>query len=152
MNNVILTGRITRDPEVRYTQAGVPTVNFSLAVDRQFKDAMGNRQADFINCVAWRNQADFISRYIRKGYMLCVQGRIQSRSYQGQDNQTHYVTEVICESVENMTPRQDNQSSYNQGYQQQPRQVERPSYQQPSYASNEPEPNQMTVEDDDLPF
>ena len=111
MNNVILTGRITRDPELRYTQAGVPSVNFSIAVDRQFKDAMGNRQADFINCVAWRNQADFISRYIRKGYMLCVQGRLQSRSYQGQDNQTHYVTEVVCESVENMTPRQDNQSS-----------------------------------------
>lgn len=163
MNKVLLTGRITRDPEIRYTQSGVGTVSFSLAVDRQIRDAAGNRQADFINCVAWRNQAEFISRYIKKGYMLCVEGRITSRSYQGQDGQMHYVTEVVVDQVENLTPRQNDQAGYNQttvpgGYQQ-------PSYQQPSYQPSYQQPAQQTgynadpipasnmnVDDDDLPF
>src|SRR5574344_1523023 len=109
MNKVILTGRITKDPEVRYTQSGLPTVSFTIAVDRGMKDANGNRQADFISCVAWRGQADFISRYIKKGYMLCLEGRIQTRNYQGNDGQTHYVTEVVVDNVENLQPRDPNQ-------------------------------------------
>ena len=68
MNKVLLIGRITKDPEIRYLQNGTPQVLFTLAVDRGMRDANGNRQADFISCVAWRGQADFISRYIRKGY------------------------------------------------------------------------------------
>lgn len=162
MNRVILTGRITRDPEIRYTQSGIASVSFSIAVDRNYSDASGNRQADFINCVAWRNNAEFISRYVKKGYMLCVEGRIQTRNYQGNDGQTHYVTEVLCDSVENMTPRQNTQ--VNPGYQQpgerpsfQQPTYQQPSYQQPSYGS---EPNygnnanvvNMDVDDDDLPF
>ena len=108
MNKVILTGRITKDPELRYTQSGMATLAFTVAVDRQVRATDGTRQADFINCVAWGQQADFMSRYVHKGNMLAVAGRIQTRNYQGQDGQTRYVTEVVVESVENMTPRDPN--------------------------------------------
>ncbi len=168
MNKVILTGRITKDPEVRYTQTGVSVVSFTLAVNRQFRDANGNNQADFINCTAWRSTADFITRYIKKGYMLLVEGSIQSRSYQGQDGQTRYVTEVVCDSVENLQPRDPNQQGFQSGYQSQPQQTQ---YQQPSYQGfNNPSygapqqsyhapqhqvPSGFNVDvanDDDLPF
>ena len=79
MNKVLITGRITRDPEIRYTQSGMSSLRFSVAVDRNVaRDANGNRQADFINCVAFSQQADFISRYVHKGNMLCIEGRIQT--------------------------------------------------------------------------
>lgn len=172
MNRVILTGRITKDPEIRYTQNGVPSVNFTLAVDRGMRDANGNRQADFINCVAWRGQADFISRFIKKGYLLAVEGRIQTRNYQGQDGQTRYVTEVLVDQVENLQPRDPNaQQTQNTGYQ--PNNGYQSNFQQqnnyqgyhnPVYGApqnNAPSPAQETeapqsfsvdVADDDLPF
>lgn len=122
MNKVCLTGRITKDPEIRYTQqTGIAQVSFSIAVDRQMKDANGNRMADFINCVAWRSHAEFISKYVKKGQMLAVEGRIQTRNYQGQDGQTRYVTEVLVDSVENLSPRDPNQTpATNYGVGQQP--------------------------------
>ena len=124
MNKVLLVGRITKDPEIRYLQNGTPQVLFTLAVDRGVRDVNGNRQADFISCVAWRGQADFISRYIRKGYLMSVEGRIQTRNYQGQDGQMRYVTEVVLDAVENLTPRQDDAqgASYQQPVQPQPQQ------------------------------
>jgi single-strand DNA-binding protein len=166
MNKVILTGRITKDPEVRYTQTGVSVVSFTLAVNRQFRDANGNNQADFINCTAWRSTADFITRYIKKGYMLLVEGSIQSRSYQGQDGQTRYVTEVVCDSVENLQPREQN-AGFQGGYQAQTQsQYQQPSYQgfnNPSYGAPQQSyqtpqhqvPTGFNVDvanDDDLPF
>ena len=150
MNRVILTGRITRDPEIKYTTSGISTVSFSLAVDKLTRDAAGNRQADFINCVAWRNQADFLANYVRKGYMLCVEGRIQTRSYQAQDGQMRYVTEVVCDQVENLTPRNQNEMPHNNVQPRQP-QYQQPSYSQPNYNQNDNTFN-MPVEDDDLPF
>ncbi len=165
MNKVLLIGRITKDPEVRYTQSGIPTVSFSLAVDRGIRDANGNRQADFINCVAWRGQADFIARFIKKGYLMAVEGRIQSRSYQGQDGQTRYVTEVVLDAVENLQPRDSNQipNNYqsNTGYQQpQYQQNNYQGYNNPTYGANNqapvqeeaPESFNVDVADDDLPF
>lgn len=166
MNKVLLIGRITKDPEVRYTTTGIPSVSFSLAVDRGMRDASGNRQADFINCVAWRGQADFIARFIKKGYLLSVEGRIQSRSYQGQDGQTRYVTEVVLDGVENLQPRDPNAAPVNE----QSNPYQQPQYQQnnyqgynnPSYGANapasQPEPEDVPqsfnvdVADDDLPF
>ena len=130
MNKVVLTGRITKDPEVRYTQSGIPSVRFTLAVDRAgVRDANGNRQADFISCLAWRQSADFISRYIKKGFMLCIEGRIQTGSFQGQDGQMHYTTEVVVDQVENLQPRDPNAPAV--GYQQQPQ--AQPQYQQNPY-------------------
>lgn len=104
VNNVVLVGRITKDLELKQTNSGIPFVQFTVAVDRGIKDANGERQADFINCVAWRQTADFMSRYIKKGYMISVQGRITTRSYQV-EGQTRYVTEVVCDSVNNLQPR-----------------------------------------------
>ena len=160
MNKVLLVGRITKDPEIRYLQNGTPQVLFTLAVDRGVRDVNGNRQADFISCVAWRGQADFISRYIRKGYLMSVEGRIQTRNYQGQDGQMRYVTEVVLDAVENLQPRQDDvQGSYQQPVQQQPQQPAYQGYNNPTYGAPYSAPQQsapqsfnVDVADDDLPF
>jgi len=145
MNKVILIGRITKDPEIRYNQNGSSSVlNFTLAMDRAGqRDAQGNRTADFINCVAWNQPADFISRFVKKGYLLCVTGRLQNRSYQGQDGQMHYVTEVVVETVENLTPRDNSQAPANNGFnqpQQNPFQQPKDPYQgysNPSYGQSQ---------------
>lgn len=170
MNKVVLTGRITKDPEVRYTQTGMSNLRFTVAVDRPMsRDVNGNRQADFISCVAFGQQADFMSRYIKKGYMIALEGRIQTGSYQGQDNQIHYTTDVVVERVENMQPRDPNapaqgyqQPMAQQPYQQNPYQgynnptygaQPQPSYQQqPAAPQQAPQTYNVDVADDDLPF
>lgn len=165
MNKAILTGRITKDPEIRYTQNGMANLQFTIAVDRQVRNADGTRQADFISCVAWGQQADFMSRYVKKGNMLAIVGRVQSRNYQGQDGATHYVTEIVVESVENLSPRDPNQAPA-QGYQQ-PQQNPYQGYNNPSYGAAPQRPAQsyqapqeveapkafsVDISDDDLPF
>ena len=100
MNKVELIGRLTKDPEIRNTANQVPFCNFTLAVDRSFKDSNGQRQADFINCVAWRQTATFIQKYFRKGNRLGICGSIQTRSYQDQNGQKVFVTEVIADEAE----------------------------------------------------
>ncbi len=165
MNKVFLTGRITKDPEIRYSNTGIAMLSFSLAVDRTTRDASGARQADFFNCTAFRNQAEFISRYVKKGYMLAIEGQLQTRSYQAQDGSMRYVTDIICNQVENLTPRQQNNDYNNNGqvgYNQpsynnnpEPNQVSPQNfpntYQKPSYANNQ-DIDTMNVDDDDLPF
>ena len=100
MNKVQIIGRITKDPEVKYTQNQLPFCNFIIAVDRRFKDANGQRQADFIACVAWRATADFIGKYFRKGSKIAVVGSIQTRSYEDQEGKKHLVTEVVVDEAE----------------------------------------------------
>lgn len=95
LNKVILVGRFTRDPELRSTPQGTSTCSFSLAVDRNYQS--GEKQADFINCVAWRQTAEFISKYFQKGNMICVEGSIQTRSWKGDDSKTRYATEVVVD-------------------------------------------------------
>ena len=95
LNKVILIGRFTRDPELRSTPQGTSTCSFSLAVDRSYQS--GEKQADFINCVAWRQTAEFISKYFQKGNMVCVEGSIQTRSWQGDDGKSRYATEVVVD-------------------------------------------------------
>ena len=122
MNKVFLIGRITKDVELRHSQKGVANVSFTIAVDRQFKDANGEKLTDFINCVAWNKQAEFLARYVIKGNMLAIDGRLQTRSYVNNQNQTVYVTDVICDSLQNLTPRpkeepkQDPMEDYQQNY------------------------------------
>ncbi len=99
MNKVILIGRLTRDPELRMTQSGVASTNFSLAVQRNYTNQNGEREADFINCVAWRRQAENISKYCFKGSQVAVEGRIQTRNYDAEDGTKRYVTEVIADNV-----------------------------------------------------
>lgn len=107
MNKVILIGRLTKDPEVKNTSSQVQFCNFTIAVDRRFKDANGQRQADFINCVAWRQTAAFIGSYFRKGSKVAVVGSLQSRSYDDQSGQKRYVTEVVVDEVEFMDSKKD---------------------------------------------
>lgn len=98
MNKVELMGRLTKDVEVKLTNNQTQFCNFTLAVDRRFKDANGQRQADFINCVAWKQTAVFIQKYFRKGSQIAVCGSIQTRSYE-KDGQKQYVVEVIAEEA-----------------------------------------------------
>lgn len=100
MNKVTLIGRLTKDAELKTTSSGINYCNFIIAVDRKFKDANGNRQADFIACVAWRTTADFISKYFKKGNKIAVVGSIQTRSYEDQSGNKHLVTEVIVDEAE----------------------------------------------------
>ncbi len=99
MNKVILIGRLARDPELRTTSSGIASLNFSLAVARNFTNQNGEREADFINCVAWRKQAENMAKYCQKGSQVAVEGRITTRSYDAQDGTKRYVTEVVCDNV-----------------------------------------------------
>lgn len=99
LNKVFLQGRFVADPETRHTTKGTAVVSFRLAVDRDFKNRNGEREADFINVVAWRNTAEFVSRYFQKGQMAVVEGRLQVRDYTDRDNNKRYITEVVATSV-----------------------------------------------------
>ena len=100
MNKVILLGRLTRDPETRYTQtSNMQVTSFTLAVNRRFVKQGEERQADFINCVAWNKTAEFVSKYFKKGQQVGIIGRIQTRNYDDEQGIKHYVTEIIAEEV-----------------------------------------------------
>lgn len=99
INRTILTGRLVRDPELRYTPNGVAVANFTLAVNRTFTNGNGEREADFINCVVWRKPAENLANYIKKGGLIGVDGRLQSRSYDN-DGKTVYVTEVVADNIQ----------------------------------------------------
>lgn len=110
LNKVILGGRLTADVEIKQTPSGVPVCNFSLAVNRKYsKD--GNQETDFINCQAWRNTAEFIGKYFRKGSSLCVVGSIQTRSWQDQNGQKRYATEVIVDEAMFVDAKNDTQGT-----------------------------------------
>ena len=127
MNKAILVGRLTKDPELRYTPNSVATVSFTIAVNRNYKNASGNYDADFIPVIAWRGLAETLSKYLKKGARVAVSGRIQTRSYDGNDGQKRYVTEVIAEDAtvidwnNQNSQNADNQAEYGeipQGYEQ----------------------------------
>jgi len=100
LNKVILMGRLTKDPEIRYTSDNnVPVTRFSLAINRRFSKPGEEKQADFINCIAWNKTAEFVNNYFTKGKMMVVTGRIQTGSYDGQDGKKIYTTDVVAEEV-----------------------------------------------------
>ena len=105
LNRVVLIGRLTKDPELRYTPSGVAVASFTLAVDRNFKNAQGEREADFIPCVVYRQLAELCASYLTKGKMAAVDGRLQIRAYDGQDGQKRWVTEVVAENVRFLSPK-----------------------------------------------
>jgi len=107
MNNVVLMGRLARDPELRHTQSGLPVVSFTVAVDRRFNKETNERQADFIDCVAWRGTAEFVSKYFAKGRMIAVQGRLQVREWQDKDGNRRWSTEVQADNVYFTGSKQD---------------------------------------------
>jgi len=100
MNKAILMGRLTRDPEMRTTASQIPVCTFTLAVDRRFKSANGEKQADFISIVAWRQQAEFCAKYFRKGSRMIVVGSIQTRSWDDTEGKRHSVTEVVADEIQ----------------------------------------------------
>lgn len=105
LNRVILIGRITKDIETRKTQSGISVTSFTVAVNRRQSKEAPERQADFINCVAWRQTADYMGMYAKKGALISVEGRIQTRNYEGMDGKRVYVTEVLCESIQLLESR-----------------------------------------------
>ncbi len=111
MNKVFLIGRLTRDPELRYTSSNIATATFSIAVDRNFTNQSGEREADFINIVVWRKQAENVKNYLTKGSQVAIDGRIQTRSYDGQDGQKRYVTEVVADNVQFLGSKAGNNGS-----------------------------------------
>ena len=118
MNKIMLIGRLTKDPELRYTQSGTAVASFTLAVDRRFSNQNGERETDFINCVAWNKSAEFVANYFHKGKQMALEGRLQVRSYDGNDGQRRWVTEVVAEQIEFVGSKSDNAGGNNrQDYQ-----------------------------------
>ncbi|NJH82144.1 single-stranded DNA-binding protein [Staphylococcus hyicus] len=111
LNRVVLVGRLTKDPEFRTTPSGVDVSTFTLAVNRNFKNKDGEQQADFINCVVFRKQAENVKNYLIKGSLAGVDGRMQSRSYENKEGQRVYITEVVCDSVQFLEPKNNGQSN-----------------------------------------
>ena len=115
MNKVILVGNLTRDPEYRTTPSGATVCNFSIAVTRRFANQQGVREADFLNCVAWRQQADFVHRFFTKGRKIGVVGSLQTRTYDAQDGTKRYVTEVVCDECEFVDSKPQGDNAQGQG-------------------------------------
>ena len=113
MNKVILVGRLVKDPELRRTNTDIPVVQFALAVNRTFTGNNGERQADFINCVVWRNQAENLAKYMRKGSQIGVEGRLQVRTYEDAGGVKRYVTEVICDQIHFLESKGSRDSGFN---------------------------------------
>ncbi len=108
MNRVVLVGRLTKDPDLRYTPAGVAVATFTLAVNRPFKNTQGEQETDFIQCVVWRKPAENVANFLKKGSMAGVDGRVQTRNYEDGDGKRVFVTEVVAESVQFLEPKNSN--------------------------------------------
>jgi single-strand DNA-binding protein len=115
LNRVVLIGRLTRDPELRYSPSGVAVTNFTLAVDRRFKNAQGEKETDFIPCVVFKQLAELCANYLAKGKLASVDGRIQVRNYNDKDGQKRWVTEVIAEDVHFLSPKDSGSGSTEAG-------------------------------------
>lgn len=169
INRVVLVGRLTRDPDLRYTASGVAVANFTVAANRPFKNAQGEQEADFVDCVIWRKPAENLATYMKKGGLLGVEGRIQTRNYEGQDGKRVYVTEVLADSVQFLESRGSSQQrtspggyGQNDAYQAQPQaqpnfqqQQQQPQAQVQEQTQNDPfkqDGKQIDISDDDLPF
>lgn len=115
MNKALLVGRLTRDPELRTTPGGIAVTRFTIAISEAYTNRNGERETNFINCVAWGRQADNISKYCHKGSLVSAEGRIQTRSYDGQDGNKRYVTEVNCDRVNFLSSKGDGSNSADNG-------------------------------------
>ena len=109
LNRVVLIGRLTRDPEMRYTPSGIPSTKIGLAVQRSFTNAQGEREVDFVDVVAWRKQAETAAQYLKKGRLVAIDGRLATRTYETQDGQKRKVYEVIADQVRFLDSAKDGQ-------------------------------------------
>lgn len=155
MNQVIMTGRITADVEVKTTGNGVSVCAFSLAVRRKFPDGNGEYLTDFHRCVAWRNTAEFLRKYAYKGQKIAAKGALQNRSYDANDGTKRYLTEIICDEVELLESRKDDSGGgYAQNQQARPGGGGAQNQQAAAGGGNAQyeQPNFTQVDDDELPF
>ncbi|MDO4732728.1 MAG: single-stranded DNA-binding protein [Bacillota bacterium] len=111
LNRVVLIGRLTRDPELRFTQSGIAVATFTLAVDRNFKNASGERETDFIDIVVWRQQAENCANYLSKGKLAAVDGSLRIRSYEAQDGSKRKAAEVVADNVRFLSPKDSGSAS-----------------------------------------
>lgn len=144
INNVVLVGRMTKDADLRYTAQGQAVATLTLAVNRNFKNQNGEREADFINIVIWRQQAENLANWAKKGALIGITGRIQTRNYENQQGQRVYVTEVVADSFQLLEARQNQNGQGQSG-----------NNAVPDFSRNESpfgNSNPMDISDDDLPF
>ena len=142
LNSTVLVGRLTKDPELRYTPNNQAVTTFTLAVNRRFKNQNGEREADFINCVIWRQNAENLANWGFKGALLGITGAIQTRNFENQQGQRVYVTEVVADSFQLLEFNKQNDQNQTQNHNQ-----------QPNFGRNEPmQSSPMDISDDDLPF
>lgn len=137
LNRVVLIGRLTKDPELSYTPSGVAVTRFTLAVDRNFTNSQGEREADFIQVLTWRQLAEVCANYLKKGHLTAVEGRIQTRHYDNQEGRRVYVTEVVADNVRFLQPKQNNGNTASG---------------QKNASSDSFAGESLTISDDDLPF
>ncbi|KGX93691.1 single-stranded DNA-binding protein [Pontibacillus halophilus JSM 076056 = DSM 19796] len=153
LNRVVLVGRLTKDPDLRYTPNGVAVANFTIAVNRPF-NSQGGRDADFLNCVVWRRAAENLANFMKKGSLVGVDGRLQSRSFDNSEGKRVFVTEVVADSVQFLESKGANTGGGgSQGFQQNQNQnpygnSNQPSQDDPFADNGEP----IDISDDDLPF
>lgn len=163
INRVVLVGRLTKDPDLRYTPSGAANARFTLAVSRNFSNANGEKETDFINVTVWRKQAENTANFLKKGSLAGIEGRIQTGSYEGQDGKRVYTTEVVADSVQFLEPK--NAQNGRQGA---PGEQSQPNTQAntrgnahgittPDYERAQDDPfssgsGPIEVSDDDLPF
>lgn len=143
LNSIVLTGRLTKDVDLRFTKSGTAVGSFTIAVDRQFRSANGERETDFINCAIWRKSAENLAKFTHKGSLVGVEGHIQTRTYDNAQGNKVYVTEVIVENFALLEPRQTSQNS--------------PKSQQTANRSATTDPfindgQPIDIIDDDIPF
>ncbi len=133
LNRIILIGRLTKDPELRYTPNGVAVASFTLAVDRSRKNAQGERETDFINIVAWRQLGELCANYLSKGKLAAAEGELHIRSFDGQDGQKRWITEVVADNVRFLSPKEGTTGGS-------------------SLSSTASLGNEISFNDDDIPF
>lgn len=153
INNVVLVGRLTRDPELKFTPNGAAVATFTLAVNRNFTNQSGQREADFINCVIWRKPAETLANYAKKGTLLGVTGRIQTRSYDNPQGQRVYVTEVVAETFQLMESKDVSEQRANESNEtaekSKPTPLPLPKQETDPFAQSS---SAIDLPDDDLPF
>ena len=138
MNKVTLLGRLTRDPEFDQTTSGISVAKFTLAVNRRYTNEDGEREADFINIVAWRTNADICHKYLKKGSKIAVVGSIQNRSYEGTDGTKKFTTDIMADEIEFLSTKNDGENAG--------------ATMAPNVESNHPVADLQPIDDDSLPF
>ena len=157
MNKVFLIGRLTRDPELRYTGSNTPVATFSIAINRNFTNSAGEREADFINIVVWRKQAENVKNYLQQGSQVAIDGRIQTRNYEDKEGQKRYVTEVVADNVEFLGSKNSANNSNSKKDNEEPTPYDFGDKDEPKGTDVESNPfadfgSSIEISDDELPF